>query len=203
MSERIWTPEVADIGNRIVALSLTRAAELYEYLERVHGVRVSLAAGPVECVTWKGDPVPPSCHVRLEGYEPAKKISVIKEVRELTGWGLRESKDFVERSPAVLKAGLAPDEAATMRSRLEAAGAKVTVGFVGVDRLDVRLDSFDRTKIIPVIKVVREVTGVGLAEAKRLVECAPSVVKSAVTREEAEAIKARVEAAGGKVSLGW
>lgn len=203
MSERIWTPEVADLGNRIVALSLTRAAELYEYLERVHGVRVSLGAGPVEVVPPVVSPSLPSFEVRLEGYEPAKKISVIKTVRELTGWGLREAIDFVERLPAVLKTGLTPEEAATLKGRLEAAGAKVSVRTTGVDSLDVRLESFERTKIIPVIKVVREVTGVGLAEAKRLVECAPSVVKASVTREEAEAIKAKLEAAGGKVSLGW
>ena len=54
---------------------------------------------------------------------------------------------------------------------------------------------------IPVIKVVRELTGLGLKEAKDLVDASPKAVKEGVTREEAEKIKAALEEQGGKVEI--
>ena len=54
---------------------------------------------------------------------------------------------------------------------------------------------------IPVIKVVRELTGLGLKEAKDLVDAAPKAVKEGITRDEAEKIKAAVEEVGGKVEI--
>jgi large subunit ribosomal protein L7/L12 len=54
---------------------------------------------------------------------------------------------------------------------------------------------------IPVIKVVRELTGLGLKEAKDVVDAAPKAVKEGVTREEAEKIKAAIEEQGGKVEI--
>ena len=54
---------------------------------------------------------------------------------------------------------------------------------------------------IPVIKVVRELTGLGLKEAKDLVDAVPSVLKEGMKKEDAEALKKAVEAAGGKVEL--
>jgi large subunit ribosomal protein L7/L12 len=73
-----------------------------------------------------------------------------------------------------------------------------TNAHVGVD---VYLDGYDRTRKIPVIKVVREVTGMGLKEAKDLVEAAPSTVRKDVCPPEADRIRARLEEAGAKVSL--
>ncbi|MDE6873123.1 MAG: ribosomal protein L7/L12 [Lachnospiraceae bacterium] len=61
------------------------------------------------------------------------------------------------------------------------------------------LDAGDRT--VEVIKIVREVTGLGLVEAKDLVETAPSVIKNGVSESEAANIKARLEEAGASVSL--
>ncbi|MFQ3594209.1 MAG: 50S ribosomal protein L7/L12 [Gemmataceae bacterium] len=59
----------------------------------------------------------------------------------------------------------------------------------------------DATKKIAVIKVVREVTGLGLADGKKLVDEAPKTVKENAPKEEAEAIKKKLEEAGGKVTL--
>jgi large subunit ribosomal protein L7/L12 len=59
----------------------------------------------------------------------------------------------------------------------------------------------DTSKKIPVIKVVREITGVGLAEGKALVDGAPKPIKENIPKEEAEAVKKKLEEAGGKVSL--
>ena len=65
---------------------------------------------------------------------------------------------------------------------------------------DVELTDVGAEKI-KVIKVVRELTGLGLKEAKEAVEAAPKVIKEATTKEDAEAIKAKLEEAGAKVTL--
>jgi large subunit ribosomal protein L7/L12 len=57
----------------------------------------------------------------------AKKIQVIKVVRELTGLGLKEAKDLVDSAPSVVKSGVSKDEAAAMRTKLEEQGASVEV----------------------------------------------------------------------------
>jgi ribosomal protein L7/L12 len=57
----------------------------------------------------------------------AKKIQVIKVVRELTGLGLKEAKDLVDSAPSVVKAGVTKDEAAAMKAKLEEQGASVEV----------------------------------------------------------------------------
>lgn len=66
---------------------------------------------------------------------------------------------------------------------------------------DVVLASFDESKKIPVIKVVREITGLGLKEAKDLVEAGGKAVKEGVSKEEAESIKAKLAEAGATVEL--
>jgi large subunit ribosomal protein L7/L12 len=66
---------------------------------------------------------------------------------------------------------------------------------------DVILDSFDAAAKIKVLKAVREATGLGLGEAKALVEAAPKAVKEGVSKDEAEALKKAIEEAGGKVSI--
>ena len=63
------------------------------------------------------------------------------------------------------------------------------------------LAGFDAAAKIKVIKVVREITGLGLAEAKAVVEGAPKPLKEGLSKEDAEAMKAMVEEAGGKVEL--
>ena len=67
-------------------------------------------------------------------------------------------------------------------------------------RFDVELTSFGAQKI-KVIKVVREITGLGLKEAKEAVEGAPKVIKEAVAKDEAEAIKAKLEEVGATVTI--
>ncbi len=64
----------------------------------------------------------------------------------------------------------------------------------------VSLDSFDAAKKIPVIKVVREITGLGLGEAKALVEGAPKTLKEGVSKADADEIIKKIEEAGGKAS---
>jgi large subunit ribosomal protein L7/L12 len=66
---------------------------------------------------------------------------------------------------------------------------------------DVILDSFDAAAKIKVLKAVREATGLGLGEAKALVEAAPKAVKEGIAKDEAEALKKAIEEAGGKVTV--
>ena len=66
---------------------------------------------------------------------------------------------------------------------------------------EVVLDSFDASSKIKVLKEVRNATGLGLGEAKALVEAAPKTIKEGATKEDAEALKKAIEAVGGKVTL--
>ena len=66
---------------------------------------------------------------------------------------------------------------------------------------DVILESFDATAKIKVLKAVREATGLGLGEAKALVEAAPKAVKEGINKADAEALKKTIEEAGGKVAI--
>ena len=105
-------------------------------------------------------------------------------------------------------------EAADLSKMLEekwgvSAAAPVAVAAAGAaapaaeekTEFDVVLAGFDAAAKIKVIKVVREITGQGLAEAKATVEGAPSTLKEAVSKDEAEALKKQIEEAGGKVEL--
>ncbi|AFY29849.1 50S ribosomal protein L7/L12 [Cyanobium gracile] len=66
---------------------------------------------------------------------------------------------------------------------------------------DVILDGFDPAAKIKVLKAVREATGLGLGEAKALVEAAPKAVKEGISKADAEALKKSIEEVGGKVSI--
>jgi len=66
---------------------------------------------------------------------------------------------------------------------------------------DVILDGFDPAAKIKVLKAVREATGLGLGEAKALVEAAPKAVKEGISKADAEALKKTIEEVGGKVSV--
>ena len=81
-----------------------------------------------------------------------------------------------------------------------AAGVVVAAGAAEKDEFDVELTEVGPNKV-KVIKVVREVTGLGLKEAKEVVDGAPKVVKEGASKEEAEDIKAKIEAEGAKVTL--
>ena len=80
------------------------------------------------------------------------------------------------------------------------AGGEAAEATVEQDEFDVILESFGAKKI-QVIKVVREITSLGLKEAKALVDGAPSPVREAATREEAEEIKSKLEAVGATINL--
>jgi large subunit ribosomal protein L7/L12 len=82
-----------------------------------------------------------------------------------------------------------------------AAGGAAAEAVEEQTEFDVILDSFDAAAKIKVLKAVREATGLGLGEAKALVEAAPKAVKEGIKKEDAEALKKTIEEAGGKVTI--
>jgi large subunit ribosomal protein L7/L12 len=112
------------------ALSVLQAAELSKMLEAKWGVSaaapvamaaVGAAAAPAEEVEEQTE-----FDVILAAIGD-KKINVIKEVRAITGLGLKEAKDLVEAAPKPIKEGISKDEAGKLKEQLEAAGATVEV----------------------------------------------------------------------------
>ena len=131
-----YSPDIKELGDKIVALTVGKAVELGDYLEKVHNIKP--AAGGVMVATGGGGgggPAPAEkaaeqteFTVQLDGLaDPAKKINVIKVVREITGLGLKEAKDLVEGAPKPVKENVSKDEAAAMKKKLEDGGAKASL----------------------------------------------------------------------------
>ena len=104
-------------------LTVVEAAELSKQLEEEWGVSAAVAAAPAAGGATGGEEKT-EFTVFLTAFGE-KKINVIKEVRAITGLGLKEAKDLVEAAPKEVKAGVAKKDAEEMKSKLEAAGAKV------------------------------------------------------------------------------
>ena len=104
-------------------LTVVEAAELSKQLEEKWGVTAAVAAAPVAGAAAGGEEKT-EFTVFLSAFGD-KKINVIKEVRAITGLGLKEAKDLVEAAPKEVKAGVAKKDAEEMKAKLEAAGAKV------------------------------------------------------------------------------
>ena len=119
-----------------------------------------------------------------------KVTAMIEEIKALTVLELSELVHALEEEFGVSAAAMAAP----------AAGAAAPAAEEKTE-LDVVLTGFAAAAKIKVIKVVREITGLGLAEAKAAVEGTPKTLKEALSKEDAEAMKAKVEEAGGKVEL--
>src|SRR5262245_28689462 len=110
-------------------LTLLEAAELSKKLEEAWGV--SAAAAPVAVAMPGAGGAAPAAVAEKDEFTVvlaaigAKKIEVIKEVRAITGLGLKEAKDLVEGAPKPVKEGVAKSEAEELKKKLEAAGATV------------------------------------------------------------------------------
>ncbi len=119
-----------------------------------------------------------------------KSLKIIEDIKALTILELAElvkavEEEFGVSAAPVAVAGVAAPAAAAEEEKTE---------------FDVELTSAGDSKL-NVIKAVREITGLGLKEAKDLVEGAPKVLKEGVSKEDADAMKASLEAAGAKVTI--
>jgi large subunit ribosomal protein L7/L12 len=120
--------DLAKIAEDLSALTVLEAAELSKMLEEKWGVS---AAAPVAVAAAAGGGAAAAPAEEKTDFTVVlaaagdKKIEVIKEVRAITGLGLKEAKDLVEGAPKTVKEGVAKKDAEEMKKKLEAAGAKV------------------------------------------------------------------------------
>ena len=124
-----FADDVVALGDKIAALTIVKAVELKDYLKEKYKIEpaaggVVMAAGPAAAVAEK-PAEKTEFTVVLAGFDAAKKINVIKVVREITGLGLKEAKDLVEGSPKPVKENVSKDEAEKFKKQLEDGGAKV------------------------------------------------------------------------------
>ena len=120
--------KITNIVEEIKSLTILELADLVKAVEEEFGVS---AAAPVGVVAVAGAAAPAAeekteFDVVLKGFG-AKKLDVIKAVREITGLGLKEAKEMVEGAPKNVKEGVSKDEAESIKKALEEAGAEVEV----------------------------------------------------------------------------
>ena len=122
--------DLAKIVDDLSSLTVLEAAELSKMLEEKWGVS---AAAPVAVAAAGGGAAAAAVEEEKTEFDVilveagANKINVIKEVRAITGLGLKEAKDLVEGAPKPVKEGVSKAEAADLKKKLEDAGAKVDV----------------------------------------------------------------------------
>ena len=129
------SPRVIRLADDICSLTLLEVHDMTTILTKRLGLSGSpmpmMAAGAAAA----GDAAAPAAAeeeqtefaVKLEGFDPAQKIKVIKEVRAATELGLKEAKDLVEGAPAVLKKGLKKEDAEAIKEKIEKVGGKVVL----------------------------------------------------------------------------
>ncbi|WP_298725534.1 50S ribosomal protein L7/L12 [uncultured Ferrovibrio sp.] len=122
--------DLQKIVDELSSLTVLEAAELAKLLEEKWGV--SAAAPVAVAAVAGGGAAAPAAEEKTEfnvilADAGANKINVIKEVRTITGLGLKEAKDLVEGAPKPVKEGVSKDEAAKIKTQLEGAGAKVEI----------------------------------------------------------------------------
>jgi large subunit ribosomal protein L7/L12 len=118
------------ILDAIAAMTVLEVSELVKAMEEKFGVTaaapMAMAAGPAAAAAPAAEEKT-EFNVILKSYDEAKKIPVIKEVRTITGLGLKEAKDLVEAGGKTLKENVSKEEAAKIKAQVEAAGAVVEI----------------------------------------------------------------------------
>lgn len=123
--------ELKSIGDQIAGLTLKDAKSLSDYLKDAHGIEA--AAGGAVMMAGVGGPGGEEAAEEQTEFEVVmtgfgdKKIAVIKEVRAITGLGLKEAKDMTEGVPSKIKEGVSKEDAEEAKKKLEAAGATVEI----------------------------------------------------------------------------
>ena len=117
------------ILDALASMTVLEASELVKAMEEKFGVTaaVAVAAAPGAAAGAAAAEEQTEFNVSLEAADPAKKIAVIKAVREVTGLGLKEAKDLVEGAPKVLKEAVSKEDAAKIKETIEAAGGTVKI----------------------------------------------------------------------------
>ena len=125
------SPEMEQFISYVEKLSVLELSKLVKALEERLGVSaaapVAVAAAPAQNNAQAAAAEEQTEFTVILADMGASKVNVIKEVRAITGLGLKEAKDLVESAPKPIKEGVSKDEAKTIKEKLEAAGAKVEV----------------------------------------------------------------------------
>src|SRR5436309_6007018 len=126
-----FAADVMDLGDKIAALTIVKAVELKEYLKEKYKIEPAaggvVMAGPAPAAAAEKPAEKTEFTVQLDGFDAAKKITVIKVVREITGLGLKEAKDLVEGSPKAVKENISKEDAEKYKKMLEDNGGKVSL----------------------------------------------------------------------------
>lgn len=118
------------ILDAIASMTVLEASELVKAMEEKFGVTAAVtavAAPGAAGAAAGGAEEQTEFNVSLEAFDAAKKIAVIKAVREVTGLGLKEAKDLVEGAPKPLKEAVSKEDAAKIKETIEAAGGTVKI----------------------------------------------------------------------------
>ncbi|NBC00622.1 MAG: 50S ribosomal protein L7/L12 [Bacteroidetes bacterium] len=120
--------DIKDLAEQLVNLTIKEASELAEHLEEEYGIEPASAAvavaGPAAGGDGAAEEEQTEFDVVLKGIG-GNKIAVIKEVRSITGLGLKEAKEMVDSAPNAIKEGVSREEAEDVKTKLEEAGAEV------------------------------------------------------------------------------
>jgi large subunit ribosomal protein L7/L12 len=120
--------DVKTLAEQLVNLTIKEANELAKVLEEEYGIKPAAAAVAVAGPAAGGDAAAAEEQTEFTVIlkdAGAKKIGVIKEIRAITGLGLKEAKDLVDGAPSTVKEGVAKEEADSLKAKLEEAGAVV------------------------------------------------------------------------------
>ena len=121
-----------------------------------------------------------------------KSLQIIEQIKTLT---ILELADLVKAIEEEFGVSAAPVAVAGVAAGPAAAAAEEKTEF------DVELTSFEADKKLKVIKEIKDITGLGLGEAKALVEGAPKIIKEGASKEEAEALKAKLSEVGATITI--
>ncbi len=128
----------------------------------------------------------------------AKTDEILDSLKSLS---LLEASELVKQIEEAFGVSAAASAGVVMAAPGAAAGGGGGEPAEEKTEFDVVLDSFEASAKIKVLKAVREATGLGLGDAKAMVEAAPKTIKEGISKDDAEALKKAIEEAGGKVSL--
>jgi large subunit ribosomal protein L7/L12 len=127
MSDTAVDAKVKELGDKLAGLTLKEAVDLGKYLKDAYGIEAAAGGGggAVAAAAAPKAEEKDSFDVVLKAVDAAKKIQVIKVVREATGLGLAEAKAFVDAPGKAIKSGLSKDEAEKLKKTITDAGGTV------------------------------------------------------------------------------
>ena len=136
-----YSPKVLDLVEQVMQLNMYESIQFVDLLQDKFGITdtamlAGVGAAPAAAPAAAAEEAPAveekpaektEFTVMLKGFDAKSKIKVIKEVRAITGLGLKEAKETVEKAPVALKEHLTKDEAEELQEKLKAAGAEIAL----------------------------------------------------------------------------